>query len=317
MSTTSRRSLLVIVTLVFLLSCDSGSGGIGGGIGGSGIVETDLAIGNVTSFGSVFINERRFDTTDAQIFSKGRSATESDLRVGMVVTAAVSFDSQLASRIEYLPQVVGPVSAVDVDASRFDIFGLTVIYGPDVMYDGMTDADIAPGVVLEVSGYIDQSGTVDATFIRMAGGNDDFLVQGFSSIRAGSTGFGQSSINVQATGESISVDNRVVTTQSVLVSVSVSDQSMLSSRITYAPPAIEYSRNRSIEITDYVTVEPIGRIVSTSRLQVLTNDDTIIQYQNGQAAAIEDIEVNTRLIVSGSVLEVNGLVLAERLQIVP
>lgn len=316
MNLTSRRPLLLIVMLVSLCSCDSGGGGIGGGIGGSGIIDTDVAIGDVTSFGSVFINERRFDTSDAQIFVKGRRANESDLRVGMVVTAAVSFDRQLASRIEYLPQVVGPVSAVDFDASSFEIFGLTVLYSGDVMYDGLTAGDIAPGVVLEVSGYLDQSGTIDATFIRMSGGNDDFLVQGFSSIRAGGAGFGQSSINVQVTGQSISVDNRVVTNQSVLVSISVSDQSTLSSRISYAAPSIEYSQNRSVEITDFVTVEPVGRLVSTSRLRLLIDDETVILHQDGQAASIEDIEVNTRLIVSGSILEVNGLVLAERLQIV-
>ena len=316
MNISSKHPLLIIVMLALLSACDSGGGGIGGGVGGSGIRDTDVAIGDVTSFGSVFINERRFDTSDAQIFVKGRRANESDLRVGMVVTAAVSFDSQLASRIEYLPQVVGPVSAVDIAASSFEIFGMTVLYGGNVKYDGLTTSDIAAGVVLEVSGYPDQSGTIDATFIKMSDGNDDFLVQGFSSVRAGGVGFGQSSINVQVTGQSISVDNRVVTNQSVLVSISVSDQSTLSSRISYAAPSIEYSQNRSIEITDYVTVEPVGRLVSTSRLRLLTNDETVIEHQNGQPASIDDIEANTRLIVSGSVLEVNGLVLAKRLQIV-
>jgi hypothetical protein len=316
MNVTLRNPLLFTAMLILLCACDSGGGGIGGGVGGSGIRDTDVAIGNVTSFGSVFINERRFDTSDAQIFVKGRSANESDLRVGMVVTAAVSFDSQLASRIEYLPQVVGPVSAVDFAASSFEIFGLTVLYNGNVMYDGLTAGDIAPGVVLEVSGYLHQSGTIDATFIRMSGGNDDFLVQGFSSIRAGGAGFGQSSINVQVSGQSISVDSGLVTNQSVLVSISVSNQSTLSSRISYAAPSIEYSQNRSIEITDYVTVDPVGRLVSTSRLRLLTNDETVIQHQDGQLASIEDIKANTRLIVSGSVLEVNGLVLAERLLIV-
>lgn len=315
MSVALRHPLLFVVTLILLFACDSG-GGIGGGIGGSGIRDTDIAIGNVTSFGSVFINERRFETSDAQIFVKGRRANESDLRVGMVVTAAVSFDNQLASRIEYLPQVVGPVSAVDFAASSFEIFGLTVSYTGDVVYDGLTPSDIAPGVVLEVSGYLDQSGMIDATFISMAGGNDDFIIQGFSSVRAGGAGFGQSSVNVQVSGQSVSVDNGVVTNQSVLVSISVGDQSMLSSRISYAAPSIEYSQDRSVEITDFVTSEPIGRIVSTSRLRLLINEETVILHQDGQLASIEDIEVNTRLIVSGSVLEVNRLVLAERLQIV-
>ena len=316
MSVALRHPLLFITTLILLCACDPGGGGIGGGIGGSGIRDTDVAIGNVTSFGSVFISERRFETSDAQIFVKGRRANESDLRIGMVVTAAVSFDNQIASRIEYLPQVVGPVSAVDFAASTFEIFGLTVLYNGNVMYDGLTVSDIAPGVVLEVSGYLDQSGIIDATYIRMAGGSDDFIIQGFSSVRAGGAGFGQSSVNVQVSGQSISVDSGVVTNQSVLVSISVGDQSTLSSRISYAAPSIEYSQDRSVEITDFVTSEPIGRIVSTSRLRLLINEETVILHQDGQLASIEDIEVNTRLIVSGSVFEVNGLVLAERLQIV-
>lgn len=316
MTVALRQSLLFIATLVLLCACDTGGGGIGGGIGGSGIRNTDVAIGNVTSFGSVFINDRRFETSDAQIFIKGRSANESDLRIGMVVTAAVSFDNQLASRIEYLPQVVGPVSAVDFAASSFEIFGLTVLYDGNVLFDGLTASDVAPGVVLEVSGYLDQSGMIDATYIRMAGGSDDFIIQGFSSVRAGGAGFGQSSVNVQVSGQSISVDSGVVTNQSVLVSISVSDQSTLSSRISYAAPSIEYSEDRLVEITDYVTADPIGRIVSTSRLRLLTNEETVVLHQDGRLASIADIEANTRLIVSGSVLEVNGLILAERLQIV-
>ncbi len=311
---------LLLLPLVFLLcacSPDSGDngGGIGGGIGGSGIRNTDVVIGHVTNFGSVFINDHRFDTSLAEIFVKGRRANESDLRVGMVVTAAVEFDDGNASRIEYLPRLVGPVSNVDFAAASFEIFGQTVQYGGTVVYDGLTASDIAPGVVLEVSGFPDPSGTIDATYIRMAGGRDEFLVQGFSSVTSGGGG-GQTSINVQVTGQSIAIDNGVVSNQSVLVSISVGDQSMLSSRVTYRAPSIEFSEGASVEVIDYVTSDAIGPLLLTRRFRVLTNDETVIQDQNGQPATIDDIELNTRLLVSGTVLEVDRLVLATRLRLI-
>ena len=78
---------LLLITCLGLSGCGGGgSGGIadigGGGIGGTGISST----GTIDGFGSIFVNGVEYETGDSEILLDGQSASESSLRLGMVVT---------------------------------------------------------------------------------------------------------------------------------------------------------------------------------------------------------------------------------------
>ena len=75
---TSLFGPLLFGTLLALASCGGGTNGTSG----SGVTST----GTITAFGSVFVNGVEFSTSGATIVRDGNPATETNLRVGMVVT---------------------------------------------------------------------------------------------------------------------------------------------------------------------------------------------------------------------------------------
>src|SRR5712692_10195739 len=95
---TSLFGPLLFGTLFALASC-------GGGTGSSGVTST---FGTITAFGSVFVNGVEFSTSGATIVLDDNPATESNLRVGMVVTVSgPRSGSGSATRIEVDDAVKG------------------------------------------------------------------------------------------------------------------------------------------------------------------------------------------------------------------
>jgi len=104
---------------LMLHACSEG-GGDGGGIGGSGIIAPiatdDFSYGTITGFGSVIINSQRYSTDNSEFVIDGQVGSQSDLAVGMLVSANVDFDQMSASQVRFEPTLLGPVSFVDVIA---------------------------------------------------------------------------------------------------------------------------------------------------------------------------------------------------------
>ena len=67
-----------------VVSC--GGGEQLGGIQGSGRTSPATVVGPITGFGSIFVNGVEYATSGAQVRIDGQAATESQLRVGQVVT---------------------------------------------------------------------------------------------------------------------------------------------------------------------------------------------------------------------------------------
>ena len=108
------RWFSVTLTSLLLLACGGGATSvILAGIGGTGIV-----FGEITAFGSVYVNGTRFETDQSQFIVDGNSATQDDLRIGMLVQLQVETEDGVytgkATSVTYDDNVQGPVAATPI-----------------------------------------------------------------------------------------------------------------------------------------------------------------------------------------------------------
>jgi hypothetical protein len=133
----------------------------GGGTGGAGVTGS---FGTITAFGSVFVNGVEFSTSGATIVLDDNPATESNLRVGMVVTVSgPRSGSGSATRIEVDDAVKGFVEA-KLDANHWTVMGQTVLVDDQTRFEN----NVQPGVgdFAEVHGLVVASGTISGSFIE-------------------------------------------------------------------------------------------------------------------------------------------------------
>ena len=181
MKSNQLRSFISALFSVFLLiSCGSGGGGMtaGGGIGGTGIISS----GTITAFGSIMVNGTEFDTSNAAIIVNGEEIGVGDefvrdnLDIGRVVTVEGTGNlddiSAVAVRVIYNDNVRGPVESIhDIDATTKEIvvLGQIVIVNVVTKLKGTAFDTIAQNDLVEVSGLVDDTGAIRATFLEKTG----------------------------------------------------------------------------------------------------------------------------------------------------
>jgi len=176
-------SILLLSALFLQTACsDGGSGGLlaGGGIGGTGI-----SVGEISAFGSVFVNDVEFDTQKAQVIVDGKPVGDGDaavrdlLNLGMVVRVEGRFQgdgSGTADRIVFNENVKGPITAVeDIDTmiKKITLLGQSVIVDDATIFRGIDFDHLTAGNVLQVSGWTDGNGVIQATYVALITAADD------------------------------------------------------------------------------------------------------------------------------------------------
>jgi len=129
--------------------------------------------GPITAFGSVIVNGKEYLTNNATIMVEGKSANESDLSVGMMVTI-VKDSSGNAAAVHFDDDVEGVVtSGYDGTSKSIEVMGLTVTTDANTIFESkesnITDFTmIVLGNVVEVSGYYSTaSSTIVATRVEV------------------------------------------------------------------------------------------------------------------------------------------------------
>jgi len=172
---------LPLLFLVLLTSsCGSGGGGgssssvdvAGGGIGGTG-----AASGVVTKFGSIFLGNKEYHTTQATFsVDQDDTATQNDLAVGMkvVITGTLTGSGGTADSVVYEPEIKGVVESINAANQRFGVMGQTVAVDGNTKFKRYNEAeetatfsDIQIDDVIEVSGFFDASGDLLATYVEL------------------------------------------------------------------------------------------------------------------------------------------------------
>ena len=224
------RILAVCALTVWLAACDGGGNATGGGGGIIGTGKQVVASGEVNGFGSatvagsggVIVNGIEFtrssaaDVSPAPItlaFDNISTASEDVLRPGMLVTVSGSFDSASRkgsySAIVFSPELRGPLDngSVNAVAGSFSVLGRTVQNGAATVFDGISDMNelaLRQGqrLELEVSGYLDSQGRIQAS--RIALKSTEF-VNGIVQFKGAVGARGQGSFTIGAV--SVSTDS--------------------------------------------------------------------------------------------------------------
>jgi len=166
------------MALAALSGCGGGGGDsvAGGGVGGSGV--TVASVGSVTGFGSVIVNGVAYATHSAEVFidstseGSGDEALARNLSTGMVVRVegVLNVDgSATARRIFFNKDLKGPVeNLTDLDSftKQVIVLGQTVVLDPLCVFRNTTATDVFVGMVLEISGYAEETGRIQATYVN-------------------------------------------------------------------------------------------------------------------------------------------------------
>lgn len=163
-----KYGLAATAAALALAACGGGGSSAGGidGTGGGGIDGTGIAYGTITGFGSVFVNGIEFSTSGTTIklnSDDSTSATQGDLRVGMVVRVDGSIDNRTAATITVDDAVKGRVESL-LDANRIVVMGQTVLI--DNQTQRANNVVPAVGDYLEVHGLPSAAGTITASYIE-------------------------------------------------------------------------------------------------------------------------------------------------------
>jgi hypothetical protein len=142
-ATTLRRLALLALLPVLLLALKACGGGVGtGGTGND--AGAAFSSGPIAGFGSVIVNEVRFDDSTATVEDgDGTRSSRDALRLGMgveidsgpIASSAFSGATASARTIRFASALVGPASAIDLVRDRFDIFGLPVTVDDQTVFD--------------------------------------------------------------------------------------------------------------------------------------------------------------------------------------
>ncbi len=167
-----RMALLALPALFFLAGC-GGSGIVaGGGTGGTGI-----SAGVITEKGSVTVNDVRFAVdNNTSIRLNDLPASESDLRVGMVVKLRGTFNADgstgTADSIEAEGNVQGRISVLDLGEGSFSVLGQKTFVDNQTIFAGVGGLnELELGNVVRVFGFRDVPGDIRATFVERLSGS--------------------------------------------------------------------------------------------------------------------------------------------------
>jgi len=161
-----------------LVACGGGGGGgtQTAGIGGTG----KIASGSITKFGSIFVNGVEYDINNATCSVDDSDVSgncQINLALGMVVTVegTVSGATGTASKVVFDANVEGPVvsltTGMDGLTKSFSVLGVSVSVDKavtlfDDSFAGFSFDTLTANNVVEVSGFFDAGGTLQATYIE-------------------------------------------------------------------------------------------------------------------------------------------------------
>jgi len=126
---------------------------------------TAYAAGPISGFGSVIVNDIRYEDSDATVTDDEEREARGRLKLGMLV----EIDSQAidrsrgvakAMRIRFGSEIVGMVTAVDSEAGTLVVLGQTVAVTDTTVFDDRLDPDLSKlaGTVVEVHAQFDAAG---------------------------------------------------------------------------------------------------------------------------------------------------------------
>ncbi len=326
--------LLSCVMAAILAACGNGGGGPAAG-GGGGIVGTGKQVvvrGEITGFGSLVVNGIEFTRSTSLgasenpivlAFDNISTGHEDALRAGMVVAVSGSYDSTSNkgsyTRIDYSPELRGPLDngSVDTAAGTCTVLGRTIQAGASTIFDGIADINELAGrqaqnLELEVSGYLDTQGRIQATRIALKSsgftGGPIQLKGAVTALGSGAFSIGEVSVPtgnatfVNMSAADLGLPGLVVEVRGALSGTVINNARIERKSSTSGTSAGETMRIKGVAAgllsgNSFVMAGPDGTVVT-----VTTSATTFLRGDNTADASI---------VVAGARLEVEGTVQAD------
>ena len=132
------------LAILALSGCGGGGGGDGSGAAPTppppdpaptpptgGIGRNGIALGPVSTFGSIVVNGIHYDTAAAMFINDGGTADEVDLKVGQIVlvegTIADDLSTGIANSVTFDDNVKGPVESINLPLGQLVVLGQLVL----------------------------------------------------------------------------------------------------------------------------------------------------------------------------------------------
>jgi len=317
-------------TLVLAVTPGCG-GGSGGGSGDNsqdpsgpvgGIGRNGIAVGSISTFGSVVVNGVRYNTDSATFSVNDDAGSEDDLRVGQVVTVVGTVDDDgmtgTAESVTFDDNVTGPVQSIDSAGSELVVLGQTVLVRAETSFDDSfspTSIDgISVGQVIEVSGQVDADGNVVATRIELKAAATQFEVHGtVSSLDATNMVFEINGLTVDFSsatlndfpggqiteGDFVEAKGSTLGANDELLATSVELESLV--------PGVDDGDR--VEIEGFITRFASAQDFDVAGLPVTTSGST--SFEGGSAA---DLGINVKIEAEGDI-NANGVLVATEIDI--
>jgi hypothetical protein len=164
--------LTMLATAVACLFFIAGEDVSVAGIQGSGFT---TSYGHIDEFGSIFVNGVEYEISAADIRINGQPATESQLRLGQVVTVKGRINAEgtagEATEVTATSVVRGPLAQVDLENGTLRVLGQRIRLLPDTFLDEKLHLGgilgLLPGIKVQVSGFPNAAGEIVATRIDL------------------------------------------------------------------------------------------------------------------------------------------------------
>lgn len=317
----------LLISAGLLINACSDGGGSDLIVAEGGISGTGISSGSITGFSSVILNGRTLEvTTETEVFVDEKPADESALKIGYVVRVDADFDNNVASRIDYVETVRGPLNAVpdinpdDPLISSMEILKQQVLTNSITVFDGLDDlSTLVAGDVLEVSGVRNSSGAIVARYIQLKTSPvNEYRVLGRAT-GVSLTEFNIGSLTVDLLGAIADISafgsNGIQEGDEVLVRAAssgfISTTSTLeATKVTPSTLKLSYSSGDNLELEGIITdFQSLSNLV----IDDITIDASNAVIENGSA---QNLKQDMLVEVEGSVNE-SGVLEAYKIKIVP
>ncbi len=325
--------ILIAAIFALTLSAVSACGG-GGGSGVSpppppppppptgGIGRSGIAVGPISTFGSVVVNGVRYDTNTATFTINDAVGVEGDLQVGDVVVVVGTRDANgttgTASEVIFEDAVTGPVESIDTVGSTLVVLGQNVRVTPDTSFDdGFSPASlegVSVGQIVEVGGPFDANGDIAATRIEPKPAGTQFEVHGnVASLDTMTQQFTLGSLVVDYSGATldnfpgglINNDDYVEAKGMMLGAAG----ELIATSVELESPFAGADEDDFAEIEGFITRFVDATDFDVAGIPVTTNGQTT--FEGGTAA---DLGLNVKVEVDG-IVDANGVVVADEVDI--
>ena len=306
---------------VVLSACGGGSadtndkGDENTGISGSGSPVQIASLGSIDGFGSVILNDVKYETDNTTFHIDDMPGVQDDLKVGQAIrlNGLINQDDNtgVANEIFFYNNVIGPIQSIDSSTSKIVVLGQTVIVDTITIFGQGIHAfiDLQTNQIVKVSGFVNSQREIVASYIGLADATvSDYQVLGLvENLNETALTFSIGSLSIDYA--SANVTSALANGLEVKINGQLNTSSVLLAN-TISIPTTGLNENKRVDIEGLITRYQSATDFDVSGIRVTIDSNTVIE--NG---GLDDLNLDARVEIEGNIDE-QGAIKAERISLI-